>query len=154
MLKFVSIVYCETFFTKMSAKISNEYINKELSNQLEEIKRQSILCDEGKKYFVDESNITLDGKTIIIVDDGAATGSTIMATTNSIRNKHHPKRIIVAVPVSPKSTVDLLRREGIEHIEVIISPIDSNFRSIEQFYHNFDQVSDNQVLDVIHALKK
>ena len=134
-------------------KISDEYIDNELSNQLDEIKRQSILYHEGKKYFVDEKNISVNGKTIIIVDDGAATGSTIMATTKSLRNKHRPKRIIVAVPVSPKSTVDLLRREGIEYIEFIMSPVDSNFISIEQFYQNFDQVSDDQVLDIIHTLK-
>ena len=50
--------------------------------------------------------------------------------------------------------MNLLRSESIEHVEVIISPDDNRFRSIEQFYHNFDQVNDNQVLDVIHALKK
>lgn len=132
-------------------KITEDYINNELSHQLEEIKLQADMYFDGKKQFSSANNNNVTGKTIIIVDDGAATGSTIMATIKSLRNRHHPKRIIVAIPVSPRSTVNLLRREGIEDVEVIISPADNNFRSIEQFYHNFDQVSHNQVRDIIHT---
>ena len=132
-------------------KISDEYINDELSYQLVEIKRQADTYYEGRKNFLDKRNISVTGKTIVIVDDGAATGSTLMATVKSLRNKHDTKRIIVAVPVIPKSTVNLLRREGIEHIEVIISPSDNNFGSIEQFYQYFDQVSNSQVLDIVHS---
>jgi predicted phosphoribosyltransferase len=134
-------------------RITEEYINNELSYQLGEIKRQADIYYEERKHFLDEEKITVTGKTVVIVDDGAATGSTIMATVRSLRNKHGPKRIIVAIPVCPRGTVDLLRRESIAHVEVIISPADNNFRSIEQFYHNFDQVSDNQILDLIHPSK-
>ncbi|HKQ20939.1 MAG TPA: phosphoribosyltransferase family protein [Nitrososphaeraceae archaeon] len=135
-------------------KISDEYIDTELSNQLKEIKRQADMYDEEKKNFLNEKDITVDGKTIIIVDDGAATGSTMLATITSLRNKYNPKSIIVAVPVSPKDTVDLLRQEGIDHVEVIICPSNNKFRSIEQFYQHFDQVSDKQILDIISTLKK
>ena len=134
-------------------KISDEYINNELSYQLEEIKRQADMYYEEKKHLLHERNITVNRKIIIIVDDGAATGSTIMGTVKSLRNKYDPKRVIVAVPVSPKSTVNLLKREGIEHVEVIISPADNMFGSIEQFYQNFDQVNHSKVLDIIHASK-
>jgi predicted phosphoribosyltransferase len=134
-------------------KISDEYINNEISYQLQEIKR---LAD---KYY--HTNSILDGnhsmvkdKTIVIVDDGAATGSTILATVTSLKNTYQPKSIIAAVAVSPKSTLDLLRREGLNHLEVITSPADSNFGSIEQFYHSFDQVDDSQILDIIHTLRK
>ena len=133
-------------------KISEDYINNELSHQMEQIKLQADMYNDGKR-FSGENNNNVTGKTVIIVDDGAATGSTIMATIKSLRNKYCPKRIIVAIPVSPRSTVNLLRREGIEHVEVIISPTDNNFRSIEQFYHNFDQVSHSQILDIIQASK-
>jgi predicted phosphoribosyltransferase len=60
----------------------------------------------------------------------------------------------VAVAVSPKSTVNVLRNEGIDHVEVITTPVDSNFGSIEQFYQNFEQVNDNQILDIIHTSRK
>jgi putative phosphoribosyl transferase len=135
-------------------KISDEYINNEISYQLQEIKRLANMYYQGKKSFLDREHITIKEKTIVIVDDGAATGSTIMATVRSLRKTYNPKRIIVAVAVSPRSTVDLLRSEGLDHIEVITSPVDTNFRSIEQFYQNFAQVSDNQILDIIHTLRK
>ena len=60
----------------------------------------------------------------------------------------------MAVAVLPRSTLDLWRTEDIDHVEVITSPVDTNFGSIEQFYQNFDQVSDNRVLDIIHTLRK
>ena len=132
-------------------KVTDQYIDNELSYQIVQIKRQADTYYVGRKNFLDKKNNTDTGKTIVIVDDGAATGSTLMATIKSLRNKHDTKRIIVAVPVIPKSTVNLLRREGIDHIEVIITPSDNNFGSIEQFYHNFDQVSRSQVLDIVHS---
>jgi len=135
-------------------KISNEYINNEISYQLREIKRLANMYYQGKETFMSGEDITIKDKTIVIVDDGAATGSTIMATVRSLRKTHRPKRIIVAIAVSPKSTVDLLRSGGIDHVEVITSPVDTNFSSIQQFYQNFDQVSDNQVLDIIHTLRQ
>jgi putative phosphoribosyl transferase len=135
-------------------KISDEYIKDELSYQLQEIKRQADMYDEEKKNSLNEKDFTVDGKTIVIVDDGAATGSTILATVTSLRNKYDPKSIIVAVPVSPRDTVDLLRREGIDYVEVIICPSNYKFRSIEQFYQHFDQVSDKQILDIINTIKK
>ena len=135
-------------------KISNEYIDNELSYQLQEIKRLTGIYYQGKKAFLDGKCITVNDITIVIVDDGAATGSTITATSRSLRKRYNPKCIIVAVTVSPRGTVDLLRREGIDHVEVITSPSDNNFRSIEQFYQNFDQVSDNEILDIIHTMRK
>jgi len=135
-------------------KISDVYVNNEISYQLQEIKRLSNMYYQGKKSFMGGEHITFRDKTVIIVDDGAATGSTIMATVRSLRKTYNPKRVIVAVAVSPKSTVGLFRSEGLDHVEVITSPADTNFGTIEQFYQNFDQVSDNKVLDIIRTLRK
>jgi predicted phosphoribosyltransferase len=134
-------------------KISDEYINNEASYQLQEIKS---LADKyyHANSFLDGNHIMVNDKTIVIVDDGAATGSTILATVTSLKNKYQPKSIIAAVAVSPKSTMDLLKREGLNHLEVITSPADSNFGSIEQFYQKFDQVDDSQILDIIQTLRK
>lgn len=135
-------------------KISDEYINNEISFQLQEIKRLASMYYQGKKSFLDREHVTIKEKTIVLVDDGAATGSTIMATVRSLRKTYSPKRIIVAIAVSPKNTVELLRSQGLDHVEVIISPVDTNFGSIEQFYQNFTQVSDNEILDIVHTLRK
>ena len=135
-------------------KISKEYIDKELSYQLQEIKRLTDMYYHGKKTLLDGKSGTVNDITIVIVDDGAATGSTIIATSRSLRKKYNPKCIIVAITVSPRSTVDLLRREGIDHVEVITSPNDSNFGTVEQFYQNFEQVNDNEILNIIHTIRK
>jgi predicted phosphoribosyltransferase len=135
-------------------KISKEYIDKELSYQLQEIKRLTDMYYHGKKSLLDGRCVTVNDITIVIVDDGAATGSTIIATSRSLRKKYNPKCIVVAITVSPRSTVDLLRREGIDHVEVITSPSDNNFRAIEQFYQNFDQVSENEILDIVKTMGK
>jgi len=135
-------------------KISKEYLDNELSYQLQEIKRLSFMYYQGKKTFLDGKFITDNDKTIVIVDDGTATGSTIIATSRSLRKKYNPKCIIVAITVSPRGTIDLLKKEGIDHVEVITSPKNNNFRTIEQFYQNFDQVSDNEILELINTKKK
>jgi putative phosphoribosyl transferase len=60
-----------------------------------------------------------------------------------------PKRLIIALPISPKGTIDKLKNEDIDHIEVITNPQNKNFVSIEQYYRNFDQITDRQVFDIM-----
>ena len=130
-------------------KISQHYIKNELSHQLAEIKRLNHEYIPEDKTFLDRIRSICKSRTIVIVDDGAATGSTIISTVRCLRKNTNHHRLIVAIPVSPKGTVDLLLNEDIDHLEVITSPQDSNFGSIEQYYQNFDQVTDKQVLDII-----
>lgn len=130
-------------------KISQEYVKNEVSNQLAEIKRLIHEYFPDDKTLLGRKGANYDNKTIIIVDDGAATGSTIISTVRSLRKTIGHNRLVVAVPVSPKGTVNLLRNEDIDHLEVITSPQDSNFGSIEQYYQDFGQVTDKQVLDII-----
>ena len=130
-------------------KISQDYIKSELSHQLAEIKRLNHEYIPEDKTFLDRICTICKSKTIVIVDDGAATGSTIISTVRSLRKYTNHHRLIVAVPVLPKGTAELLRNEDIDHLEVITSARDSNFGSIEQYYQNFNQVTDKQVLDII-----
>jgi predicted phosphoribosyltransferase len=134
--------------------ITPEYINREISNRRAEIIRLAHLYIDNNKSQIYRNETNFENKIIIIVDDGAATGATIIATIRSIKKKANLKRLIVAVPVSPKGTVNLLRNEGIDRIEVITSPNDANFGTIEQYYLDFKQVSDEQVLDILRTIRK
>jgi putative phosphoribosyl transferase len=130
-------------------KISQEFIEGEISHQLQEIKRLTQLYNHKNKSSLERNAIDFKNKTMVIVDDGAATGSTIIATIRSVRKNMNPKRLIIAVPVSPKATINRLNNEEIDQIEVITSPQNRNFMSIEQYYQNFDQVTDKQVIEII-----
>jgi putative phosphoribosyl transferase len=85
-------------------------------------------------------------KTVNLGDDVAATGATLIAAARSLKMKHTPKPLVIAVPVVPKHTVKLLRHESDEVI-VVTSP--SIFRSVEQFYHDFEQVLDDKVMEIL-----
>ena len=134
-------------------EISQDYIENEKSYQLNEIKRLTKLLKNGNKTStsknVNDSIIDLKNKTIIVVDDGSATGSTLIAAVRNIRKNMMPKRLIVALPISPKGTINKLKSEDINHIEVITSPQNRNFLSVEQYYRNFDQITDRQVFEII-----
>jgi putative phosphoribosyl transferase len=132
--------------------ISRDYIINEISYQLEEIRHQIRNYVAEKKTFLESKDPNIRNKIVVIVDDGAATGSTIISAVRSLRKNVKPRRLIVAVPISPKGTVKLLKEEGIDHIEFIISPQDSSFGSIEQYYRNFNQITDSQVLNIIQKV--
>jgi putative phosphoribosyl transferase len=126
--------------------ISPAYIKKEKLDQLEEIRRRTQLY--SVKTFNWNQN-DLSGKTVILADDGAATGATIIVAARYIQTNKNPHKFIIAIPISPKGTINTLKNEDIDQIEVITSPQNRNFLSIEQYYQNFDQVTDKQVIDII-----
>ena len=144
-----------TYFNELiinKLQISPDYMEKEKSYQLEEIKRMIKLFNIGNKSSLKNANDLrndLKNKSIIVVDDGSATGSTLIAAVRYIRKNMMPKRLIIALPISPKGTINKLKSEDINHIEVITSPQDNSFVSIEQYYRNFDQVTDKKVFHIM-----
>jgi putative phosphoribosyl transferase len=127
-------------------QITQDYIEKEKAEQIQEIRRRITL------YSINITTTTnhyehLKGKTAILVDDGAATGATLIAAARWLKRKHTPKRLIIAVPVAPKDTVKLLKQE-VDAVEVVTSP-SSIFRSVEQFYQDFSQVPDDKVMAIL-----
>jgi putative phosphoribosyl transferase len=86
-----------------------------------------------------------------LADDGAATGASIIVAARYIKTNKNPGKLIITIPISPKGTINTLKNEDIDQIEVITSPQNGNFRSIEQYYQNFDQVTDKQVIDIIEG---
>jgi predicted phosphoribosyltransferase len=134
-------------------EISPQYINKEKIHQLEEVKRRISLYCSGNRKFIDLNNVNTESKTIILVDDGAATGATIIAAARWIKAKKKLHRFIIAIPIVPKHTLNLMKHEDVDKIEVITSP-EINFNSIEQYYKNFIQITDEQVINIIDAYKQ
>lgn len=95
----------------------------------------------------------LEGKTVIVIDDGIATGNTLMGTVNVLR-KSNPGKIIIAVPVASESAVDKLSSEVDEVIALLIP---EEFYGVGAFYEDFEQVSDQEVnfyLDKLRELRK
>lgn len=93
----------------------------------------------------------LEGKSIILVDDGIATGATMFAVINWLGNQKL-RRLIVAVPVAPKDTFDKLKEEEkVVDVVVLQSPI--VFMAVGAFYQDFSQVSDEQVIKIMDKYK-
>jgi predicted phosphoribosyltransferase len=126
--------------------IPPEYIKKEKLDQLEEIRRRTQLY--SVKTFNWNQN-DFSEKTVILTDDGAATGATIIVAARYIKTNKNLRKFIIAIPISPKGTINTLNNEGIDQIEVVTSLQNRNFVSIEQYYQNFDQITDEQVIDIL-----
>ncbi len=124
--------------------ISQEYIKKEVLEQTDEIKKRL------NKYKGNENFHYVKNKTVIIIDDGIATGFTIQAAIKSIK-KHDPKKIILAVPVAPQDTISLLEKIV---DEVICLFIPNEFYDVASYYKSFEQTTDEEVLNIVRELKK
>ena len=123
-------------------KVSEDYINAEIDAQMKEIDRRLISFRGSKEY---DNNLRY--KTVILVDDGIATGATILAATQWLKKKESNKKLIIAVPVAPKDIADKLKNIA-DRVVILYSP--SSFEAVGQFYHDFSQVSDNQVKEIMH----
>jgi putative phosphoribosyl transferase len=124
--------------------ISVGYISKQVEIQKKEIERRLMEFRGNREY-----HNTLKDKIIILVDDGIATGATILAAVKWLKEKHYCKRLIVAVPVAPleNSIVNKLNQIA-DKVIVIFSPYD--FAAVGQFYEHFDQVSDKEVKEIMN----
>jgi putative phosphoribosyl transferase len=130
--------------TKLIPSPSQNYIENQLKIEKKEIDRRLIEFRGSKQY-----NDKLKGKDVLLVDDGIATGATMIAAARWIKNKHDCKSLIVAVPVAPatnKATIDDLKDVA---SNVIISHVVEEFYGVGQFYNRFDQVSDTDVKEIM-----
>jgi predicted phosphoribosyltransferase len=122
---------------------NEKYIEEERAVQWEEIKRRM------EKYRQIQPRIPLKGKTVIITDDGVATGATVEIALLSARQEG-PHKIIVALPVAPDSALKRLANEADEVVCLAVPPF---FSAVGQFYLKFPQVSDEEVLDILKKKK-
>ena len=144
------IAYLSTDLVK-TLDISSEYIEKEKAEQIKEIRRRTALYRQQQQQQQQQANLqskSSSQSTVIIADDGAATGATIIIAARWIRKNHNPKKLIIAVPVVPKQVVKLLKNEA-DYVETITTPSTSSFKSVSQYYQDFTEVTDQQVIDIL-----
>lgn len=101
-----------------------------------------------EQYLQGQEPLPVAGKTAILVDDGVATGLTMLAAIRDIK-KRRPTRVVVAVPVAPKDTADRLLQEADEVVGVEIT--DQYLGAVGAYYNYFPQVSDAEVIRLMRA---
>ena len=103
-----------------SESVSDEYLISEIDSVRETLKKRL------QKFYANVSPQNLKGKTVIIVDDGIATGNTILVTIELVKNEK-PAKIIVAVPVAPSSAIQKLKRSPyLDEVICLEQPYDFN----------------------------
>lgn len=119
--------------------VPKEYIEKEI------VKLRKLMQEKYEIYMGNRKPLDIEGKNIIVVDDGIATGNTLLVSINMLRERN-PAKIIVAVPVIPYDTVSVFEKNTDEFVYLIASKY---FRGVGGFYEDFNQVEDDEVIKLL-----
>jgi putative phosphoribosyl transferase len=120
-------------------EVPRQYIEAEIARQLKEVNRREAEYRSGR------AKIPLADRTVIVVDDGIATGSSMRAALRGVR-RQKPKRIVLAIPVASAEAIAALHSEA-DEIVCIETPED--FIAVGQFYRDFHQVTDDEVREIL-----
>lgn len=135
--------------TIQAAGIDADTVERIAAEVLQELNRRALA------YRTDGPPLQLAGRTVILVDDGIATGSSAIAAIQALRPMQ-PARLVLAVPVAPPSTWAWLRTEVDEFVAL---DLPHPFQAVGNFYQNFAPVEDAEVVDLLrqaglaHALE-
>ncbi len=123
-------------------RVDQQYIREETRKQVTEIERRLELYRGSKEY-------DLTGKVIVLVDDGIATGATTMVAATWVK-KQRPKRVVLATPVAPQTVVMMLE-QVVDRLIVLTTP--SEFGAVGEFYEDFSQVEDEELVEILQKYK-
>jgi putative phosphoribosyl transferase len=124
--------------------VSDEYIKSEIK------RLRKVMQEKYEILMRGNAPTNLKGKVVIVVDDGLATGNTMLACIAHIRNSK-PQKVVVAVPVSSTSAHNKMEHEADELICLYTS---ADFYAVGQFYENFSEVTDETVTQLMEKIRK
>jgi putative phosphoribosyl transferase len=124
--------------------IDNEAINQVTERELNELQRRE------RQYRGDNSGPELSNRTVILIDDGLATGTTMRAAAIALRQQQ-PARIIVAVPVAAPETCDEFR-DLVDEVVCAVTP--RRLYAVGLWYEDFSQTSDDEVVELLERARK
>lgn len=124
-----------------SLRVSRQEIEQAAARELLELERRERL------FRGDRAAPNLEGRVVILVDDGLATGSTMRAAVAAVRTQK-PSRIVVAVPTGAPETCEEFRQDV---DEVVCASTPDYFRAVGMWYHDFTQTEDSEVRSILEA---
>ncbi len=135
----IGAVSMNSMTLKEHPEVPQRYIEDEV------IRLRKLLKEKYELYMGNREPIDIQGKNVIVVDDGIATGNTLIASISMLRKKE-PAKIIVAVPVLPADVIPVFQRNADEFVYLIAAKY---FRGVGGFYEQFDQVEDEEVIRML-----
>ena len=130
---------------EMIETVDSEWFADEVARQ------QEVAKEERQKYLSGLQIVSAENKVAILVDDGVATGLTLMAAIQDLLNQK-PAKTVVAVPVAPQDTANKLQ-EMVN--ELVVLEIPEEFAgAVGSYYENFQQVSDDKVVKLLNEVNK
>lgn len=128
-------------FDDVSYSLDASIINKIKNEQEQEIIRRKLILRKNKPLP------RIRGRTVILTDDGIAMGSTMIASIKMVK-KNNPEKIIVAVPVAGPHVANTIKKMVAKTV-ILTTP--SDFRAVAQVYEHWHDVSDSEVLSILHS---
>jgi len=124
-------------------RVSRDYLEREIHNQLKEIHRRNLVYRAGR------ARIELKNRTVIVVDDGIATGGSIRAALRGIRQQE-PRKVVLAVPVGPADAIGSLRDDADDIVCLSTPPM---FFGVGECYRDFHQLTDAEVIRLLELAR-
>lgn len=122
--------------------VGEDYMKRQISEKMKEIARRLDRFRGGGEYH-------LAGRTVVLVDDGIATGATVFAAINWLKGQKL-KKLIVAMPIGPEDTIQRLA-QVVSDVVVLRAPV--VFMAVGAFYNDFEQVSDDEVVAIMNKYR-